>query len=208
MKANIPALALFSLLGALTVSNTASAEAAAVAQQAVWARHDMVIRLRNLPKRYSCEDLWYKFHDVLLSLGARPDMRILGNQCKQAGSEGGLSPSVHLTFDTPEAVQGSRVGLSDFRALTTKVHLEPGQPRSIDVSDCELLRQMKNSLLVMLSDRVIDYRMACEVPPAPESKTARFNLSVEALIPESRARLATRAGPPQSMGRPVLGVGP
>ena len=87
-----------------------------MAQQAVWARHDMVIRLRNLPKRYSCDDLWYKFHDVLLSLGARPDMRILANQCKQAGSEGGLSPSVHLTFDTPEAVQGSRVGLSDFRA--------------------------------------------------------------------------------------------
>ena len=66
---------------------------------------------------------------------------------------------------------------------------------------------MKNSLLAMLSDRVIDYRMACGVPPARDSKTARFNLSVEALIPESRARLATRAGPPQSMGRPVLITG-
>jgi hypothetical protein len=203
MKSNIPAFALVALLGALDMGNTASAQAAAVAQQAVWARHDIVIRLRNLPKRYSCDDLRYKFHDVLLSLGARPDMRILASQCKQKGSEGRRSPRVHLTFDTPEAVQGPHVRLSEFRAITTKVYLGPGQPRSLDASDCELMRQMKDSWIATLPDRVIDYHMPCGAAPSPQDPATRFSLSVEALTPADRARLATRAWPPQRMSRPV-----
>jgi hypothetical protein len=206
MKSNFRTLALASLLVASTVGSAAS-PAAAVAQLAAWARHDMVIRLRNLPKRYSCDDLWNKFHEVLLSLGARPDMRILADQCKQTGYEGGFSPSVRLTFDTPQAVQGSRVGLSDFHAITAKVHLEPGQPQALDASDCELLRQMKNSWIAMLSDRVIDYRMACGLPAPLHGAAARFSLSVEALIPANSVRLATRAGPTPGTGRPALLTG-
>ncbi|HEY4210774.1 MAG TPA: hypothetical protein VGM84_04805 [Steroidobacteraceae bacterium] len=35
--------------------------------------HDLIVRLEHLPKRYSCDDLWYRFRDVLRALGARAD---------------------------------------------------------------------------------------------------------------------------------------
>src|ERR1700749_1723011 len=44
---------------------------------AVWAPHELIVNLHDLPKHYSCDDLWYKFRAILLTLGARQDLEIL-----------------------------------------------------------------------------------------------------------------------------------
>jgi len=41
------------------------------AEPAQWRTYDLLLQFRDLPKTYSCDDLWYRFRDVLLTLGAR-----------------------------------------------------------------------------------------------------------------------------------------
>jgi hypothetical protein len=163
-----------------------------LSQPAVWIKHDIVLHLENLPQRYSCDELWYKFHDVLLRLGARQNMQILAYRCESVLGVIARSPSVHLQFEMPEAVQGSAVRWSDMQAQPRTVRLEPGQPASLDASDCELLRQIKSALLPALSDPVVGYHLACQ---ATATSHHGFSLSVQALMAASTAdtRLASRS---------------
>ena len=152
----------------------------------------MIVRLDNLPKRYSCDDLWYKFHDVLLALGARPDMRILAYRCeKSLSSEQARSPRVELKFYLPEALSGTQRQWADLSAVQRIVELQPGEPGKIDAADCELLRQIKEGLLPLIPVKVRDYRLACA---APSEGKPPFDLTVAALEPVKApaAKVATR----------------
>lgn len=188
MRSSGPYRALVLLLGALTAHAAAASPPQAPAPQAgvsapqpgVWVKHDLVVRLQNLPKRYSCDDLSHKFHDILTTLGARPDMRILAYRCESVLGVIARSPSVHLQFELPEVAAATQVRWSDFQVQPGTVRLEPGRPRSLDASDCELLRQIKGGLLPALSERVIGYHLACQAPP---TESPKFSLSVQAMTP-------------------------
>jgi hypothetical protein len=168
-----------------------SAQAAPqAAQPAVWVAHDLNIDFHNLPGRYSCDDLWHKFHDVLLVLGARPDLKILTVRCERASR----SPSVRLQFSIPELVKPTPMRGMVINAAATTIRLEPGHPASLNEGDCELLRQMKDRLLAPMSQRVVSFNLACSAPP---SRGARFNISVQTLKPlDSSARVAEEREPP------------
>lgn len=198
MRSPGPYRVLVLLLGTLTACAAAAATAnsgqSTAPRPAVWLKHDLVVRLQNLPKRYSCDDLWYKFRDVLLAIGARPNMQILAYRCESVLGVLARSPSVHLQFETPELATGAQLRWSDFQARPSTVRLEPGQPHSLDTSDCELLRQIKAALLPAVSDRVVGYHLACQAPPADQPK---FSLSVQVLTPASAGdtRVASRSDP-------------
>jgi hypothetical protein len=140
---------------------------AAGATAATWRPYDLIVDLHNLPVRYSCDDLWYKFHDVLLALGARPDLQILAYRC-EAGrdSNDARSPRVQLRFNLPEALDKSLARMADVQATPQTVRLTPGHPVSLQTSDCELLRQMKNELLPALDKptQVVSFDLACAAP--------------------------------------------
>lgn len=177
------------LVVALLASSLACAEPAKPGQPAVWMQHDLIVGFEHLPKIYSCDDLWYKFHDVLLAIGARPDMRILAYQCGKRLGQLAYSPQVHLHFFIPQAVRGAATRWADVSVEPRSVRLAPGHPASIKASDCELLRQMKDDLLAALPNRVLQFNLACEAP------TTRwpFSVSVEALKPVAgQARVASR----------------
>ena len=179
------------ILAALTpLPAFGSAQAAPqAAQPAAWVAHDLNIELHNLPGRYSCDDLSHKFHDVLLVLGARPDLRILTVRCER----GSRSPSLRLQFSLPELVKptSSRGMAVDATAATTR--LEPGHPASLNETDCELLHQIKDRLLAPLSLHVVSFNLACFAPP---SRRAHFNVSVQTLKPlDNQARVAEEREP-------------
>ncbi len=185
--------ALVLLLGTLTVWGIGSAAAPPSASEpATWIRHDIVVQLQNLPKRYSCDDLWYKFRDVLLKLGARPNMQILAYRCESVLGPIARSPTVHLQFDMPQALQGKDVRWAEMQASPRTVRLAPGDPASLDTADCDLLRQIKSALLPALSEHVLTYHLACQADPTSHPN---FGLSVQALIPAtaSDTRLAARS---------------
>jgi hypothetical protein len=201
MRLNHGYLKLAFLLGSLA-SCIAAAASGPIPQPAVWMPHDLIVPLENLPKRYSCNDLWYKFRDVLRAIGARPDLQILAYRCEKGLGDTARSPRVHLQFQLPQVVHGKDTQWSDVRAVTTIVRLEPGQPASLDASDCELLRQIKQTLIENLSDRVVAYDLACSAPPTAHP---HFSLTVEALTPatDGQRRVASRVDPAPISAGPV-----
>jgi hypothetical protein len=179
------------ILAALTSPlATGSAQATPqAAPPAAWVAHDLNIDLHNLPGHYSCDDLWHKFHDVLLVLGARPDLKILTVRCER----GSRSPSVRLQFSVPELVKPTSSHGTVIDTAATTIRLEPGHPASLNDADCELLRQIKDRLLTPLSLRVVSFNLACSAPP---SRRARFNVSVQTLKPlDNQARVAEEREP-------------
>ncbi len=177
---------------ATLASAAGAATSASPGRAAIWTAHELLVHFDHLPKIYSCEALWNKFRDVLLAIGARPDLRIVTYQCGTQLGPLGLSPQVHLYFSIPQAVGDDDTHPADVRAAPRTVRLEPGHPASLEPSDCKLLRQMKDRLLAALPDRVISFKLACEAP----SVRSPFNVSVESLTPvEGRAQVAARDPP-------------
>lgn len=137
----------------------------------------MIVDLNDLPKQYGCDDLWYRFRDVLLSVGARSDLKVFPYQCNTR------SPRVHLQFSLPKVVSGADVKYASLEAASETIRLEAGHPRSLDVSDCALLQQIKDTLLPALPLRVVGYRLTCVAPTASHRP---FYLSVQTLSPASQ----------------------
>ena len=172
--ANASVVALLLTIATLGRSRVLAAETQT--RPAVWSHYDMIVDLQNLPKRYACDDLWYKFRDVLLTIGARPDMEIIPYRCNS------FSPRVRIRFSLPKAVNGPPVRSASLQAVNSTVRLDVGHPRSLDASDCALLHQIKDTLLAALPVRVVSYRFTCVAPP---SSHPPFRLSVRALVPAS-----------------------
>lgn len=171
-------LRMMPVLTALTPMLTVSLALAAppMAQPATWVAHDLNVDLHNLPQRYSCDDFRHKFRDVLLVLGARPDLKVLTARCEP----GSRSPIVRLQFSMPELVERTSKRGTIVEAAAAIVRLEPGHPVSLYAADCELMRQIKDGLLTPLSQHIMSFNLACSAPP---SRGARFNLSVQTLQP-------------------------
>lgn len=156
-------------------------------QPAAWVAHDISLNLYHLPRGYSCDDLQQKFRDVLLALGASQDASVLTSRCEP----GSRSPRVRLRFSLPEILASTAKQSTVIKASTTLVRLEAGHPGSLDATDCELLRQIKDGLLAPISQQVTTFNLACS---APASKGAHFNLTVRTLQPLMAVAQATPPG--------------
>ena len=174
-------------IGSLFVLTALPVEAAAgahAARPAVWIAHDTIVDLDNLPERYSCDDLWYKFRGVLLALGARPDLQITLDQC-------GRSPRVHLRFSLPQVVSGLDTRYASLQAVDGTLAFAAGRPAALHASDCELVRQIKDTLLRELPVQVRSYRLACDASP---TEASRYRLSIEDLRPASASDVTADVG--------------
>jgi hypothetical protein len=172
--------------------STQTTAAPQIGRPAVWRAHDLIVSLHDLPKRYSCDDLWYKFHDVLLALGARTDTKILVYRCSDSPGAQAGSPRVHLQFSTPELVNSAQARWAQIDASSETIRLSPGHPASLRDSDCELMRQLKDGLLPELTERVVSFDLACA---GPRPTRWPFYITVKTLTPvNTNARVAARVG--------------
>jgi hypothetical protein len=144
---------------------------------AVWSPYNIIVDLDHLPRHYSCDALWYKFRDLLLSIGASESMQILPYQCEAGLGALALSPRVHLRFSLPERAGSGPGGAPPLLAMEKSVKLAPGNPRSLDDSDCALVRRIKDTLFAALPLKIVGYQLACQ--PSPTS----FSISLQALVP-------------------------
>jgi hypothetical protein len=168
-----------SLLVSLALGSTIAAAAAPQPQPAVWMQHMVQVQLRDLPKNYSCYDLWYRFREVLQKIGARPDWKITTQGCVFSGNTQVRSPQVQLEFYFPEALPPAQVKWSDVKAVPGTVLLEPGSaPNSLDRSDCELVRQIKDALLPALPVQVLDARIECGAAASP---TRPYRITIQTM---------------------------
>jgi hypothetical protein len=183
---------------AASTAPAASAAAGATAAPATWHAYGLLIDLQNLPKTYSCDDLWYKFRDLLLELGARPYMTITPFHCGAPRRGEERSPSVELKFQLPEPLHGTATRYASISAVTRTLHVEPGSPRSFGAGDCELVRQLQGTLFAALPVHVTAARFSCT--PARAEAARSYALTLEAaiakpLVSAAQAPAATAGAP-------------
>jgi len=186
----VKALVIASLLAVVPAAYAAAparTNTDAAAQPAAWLQHDLIVSLRDLPKTYSCNDLWYKFRDVLLEIGARADYKILPYDCDSR------SPQVQLNFMLPQALTPAQKQYADLDATPKTVELQPGDPSTLKASDCDLVSQMNSYLFPAIPLEVVSSKLECT---ASAKAGPRFDLSVAALTPVAQPSPALAAQPP------------
>jgi len=162
------------------------------AQPATWLEHNLIVNLNNLPKNYSCDDLWYKFRDVLLAIGARADYKITTYQCGKDAGVQGRSPRVQLSFWLPKALTPAQQQWSDVSATPRTVKLQPGEPSTLTPVDCDLVSQMNALLFPAIPLKVVSSQLNCS---ASSKSQPHFELSVAALTPVESPGPAAAAEP-------------
>ncbi|HEY4447060.1 MAG TPA: hypothetical protein VGN03_00475 [Steroidobacteraceae bacterium] len=171
------------LLGvAAAAVNPPAALAATSSTPARWRSYNFLVEFHDLPRTYSCDDLWYKVRDVLLRLGARRSMAITPYACGFRGGGEARSPSVEVSFQIAEPLAGTEIRYADTTVGEQPVRFAPGSPSSLQPGDCEFMRQLQEKLLAGLPVHVTGSAFSCT------SAANSFALTVEAPIaPRSAA---------------------
>jgi len=158
------------LLLCVTLAAAAAAQAAtpssatAAGVPAEWRTYDLLVDFRELPRTYSCDELWYRFRDVLLALGARAYMTIVPYDCGYVGGGEARSPRVEVKFQLPQPLHGAATRYAEVSAVKRSVRLAPGAPHSLQAGDCELVKQMQKLLLAALPVQVTAADFSCTGP--------------------------------------------
>ena len=153
-------IALLSLFGASAFVRAAAPDVPA-AQPAEWRSYDLLVRLQNLPRTYSCDDLWYKLRDVLLKVGARAYMTLTPYHCGFTGGGPATSPSLELKFQLPSVLTGTATRNAQISVVDEAVRLSPGSPPSLTDKDCQLVHQLQGALFPALPLHVIAADFSC-----------------------------------------------
>jgi len=157
-------------------ARAASQESAAAGRPALWRTYDIIVDLQNLPRTYTCNQLWYEFHGILERLGAWPySMNILPYNCSPTPSGDMKSPDVEVRFQLPIFLQGPAVKWAPAKAIERTVRLSPGEPKTLQTSDCQLLQQIEQTLLTSIQARVVEEHFDCS---APARRSGRFNVTL------------------------------
>jgi hypothetical protein len=145
---------------------------------ATWITRDIQIPLQGLPKTYSCDQLWYKLHGILLAIGARAYMAITPYNCGSKAAAAGRSPTLDLKFQTLRALTGADAHWAQAGAARKVVRLAPGEPKILDASDCALVAQLNGTLFTYLDMHVVSADLECSAPQPAQN----FSVAVETLI--------------------------
>lgn len=142
----------------------AAPKSATEGRPALWRTYDMIVGLKNLPRTYTCDQLWYEFDGILVRLGApRVGISILPYHCSPSPGGDLRSPSVQARFVLPFMLQP---GLkAPFTAVERTLRLAPGEPKTLHPSDCQLFQQIDQTLLASLPVKVREAHFDCAAPP-------------------------------------------
>jgi hypothetical protein len=139
---------------------------AAPPSPAEWQTFDMLVDFQSLPRTYSCDELWYKFRDVLRNLGARAYMTITPYDCGYRGGGEARSPQVEIKFQLPRALHGAATRYAQVSVVEKVIRLRPGSPPSLGPQDCEFAKQLDSTFFPALpvSVETADFRCSAAKP--------------------------------------------
>jgi hypothetical protein len=155
---------------------SAAQKSVAAGRPALWRTYDMIVDLQKLPRTYTCNQLWYEFHGILMRLGAWPySVSILPYNCSPAPSGYMRSPDVEVRFQLPIFLSDG-VKSAPAKAIERTLQLSPGKPKTLQSSDCELLQQIEQMLLTSIEGAHVDGdHFDCS---APSPRAADFNVTL------------------------------
>jgi hypothetical protein len=159
------------------------------AKPALWRTYDMILNLQNLPRTYTCDQLWYELRGIVLQLGAWPySINVLPYNCSPTPNGAMKSPDVQVGFQLPFFLQGPAAKSAPAKAIERTIRLAPGQPKTLHSSDCQLMQQISQTLLASLPIRVDEEHFECSAPPR---RAANFYVTVSLPVAVKAQTVAT-----------------
>jgi hypothetical protein len=168
--------------------NDASAVQSDTAQPAVWTPKQLHFVFQGFTAKYSCQGLQDKVRKALLELGARKDLRVEEGACWRPAGGPEPFPNVNVKMSVLEPVSGGSAPLeaNPVSAHWRRVDVKLDQDPLWAAGDCELLEQIKHSVLPLFATRDVDYRSSCVPHQVAPGGTW---LHAQVLIPDQKDKL-------------------
>jgi hypothetical protein len=158
---------------------------------AEWTPKEARFIYQGFTSRYSCEGLRDKVRQALLDLGARPDLSVRQTACASPAGRPDPFPGVTIKMQVLKPVDASAPAVEIVPALWRTVDVKLNREALAEAGDCELLEQIKQSLLPLFTTRNIEYSSTC-VPHqlTPGGTWLRAEVLVSAAPPGAPAAAA------------------
>ena len=178
---SLAALALAGLTAAVCAPARADTQAQdASGVPAVWTAKELRFVYMGFTSHYSCDGLRDKIRVILRDFGARDDMQVSESPCPGALGRPTRFPGVNIKVNVLQPASGA----SDSGAVAAhwkRVEL-PGSGDVVrEAGDCELVEQVKQSILPLFATRDVQYRSTC-VPH--QLSIGGTSLTADVLVPD------------------------
>ena|ERR1700688_2126870 len=158
-------------------AESATAGAAAAATVAQWQPHDLTLSYSGFTTLYTCDGIEDKVRQILLTFGARKDLKVMATGCSQGASRPSKFAWVRAEFNSL-APATDPAAAAAVKTAWVKVQIAPNRPTYMGTGECELMEQMKDMLQKGFQLRNVDFRTTC----VPHQVTmADYSLTAEVL---------------------------
>ncbi len=158
---------------------------------AAWKHHEFDFHYMGFTTRYSCEGLRDKVRLLLRYSGVVKGVKVTTRGCEVGHGFIATFPRVRVIFEAPEIPEaGQRVVGETTLGRWRSVSIRRGQPRGLEVGDCELVEQFRDRLLPLLTHRNVNDRTNC-IPHQLLGSVIdlKFDLLVALPTPDAPAQL-------------------
>ncbi len=169
-------------VGALLLAagpGAASAAAEPNGTAAQWHSQKLEFTYAGFTAFYTCEGLESKVRDILLTFGARKDLKVRALGCDRAQNQPNKIAWVEAEFSSL-APAANGAGPDTVPAAWGKVELAPNRPTNMGMGECELVDQIRPMLEKGFALRNTNYQTSC-VPK--QISVADYNVKAEVLRP-------------------------
>jgi hypothetical protein len=174
---SVVALGMLGMLGmAATAVATAAEPAAAPAQ---WHRQTLKFDYSGFTTLYTCDGLEGKVRDILLTFGARKDVKVRATGCNEGSSRPSRFAWVTAEFSAL-APAADPAAADVVKGGWTRVQLAPNRPSYMGAGECELVEQIRDLLHKGFALRNTEYRTSCT---PHQVSMADYSVSTEVLKP-------------------------
>jgi len=162
--------AALTLIGVPAMAAAADAPApSAEALSAVWTPKEITFVYQGFTAHYSCDGLRDRMREVLLTLGARPDLHVDIYGCSAPAGMPDPFPGVRIKMNvlTPAQAGGttpagaSAADATGVSAAWKKVDVRLDRDPLGQSGSCELLEQIKQKILPQFTTRDVDFASNC-----------------------------------------------
>jgi hypothetical protein len=125
---------------------------------ASWQHHHATFYYYGLTSLYTCDGLKEKVRQILLYLGARPDLKVETTACARL-----VAPvhSAYVTADFDTLTVANSSTSPTVKGYWKPFVVAPHRPYFMGVGECELINQMKPSIIAGFSLRDLHYDTSC-----------------------------------------------
>jgi hypothetical protein len=169
-----------------------AAAAATEATAAEWVPKEARFVYLGVTTHYSCDGLRDKVRRALLDLGARPDLSVRQLACPSPAGRPDAFPGVLIKMQVLKPADAT-AAVQPVPAQWKSVDLKLDRGTLAQAGDCELLEQIKQSLLPLFTTRNVEHRSTC-VPHqlSPGASWLRAEILVSAAPPSAPIAAAAR----------------